>query len=156
MRQLVEDMTRIDQRDQDVDVEQERHSSSRNAFTRSKVTLATDVGLTVGPLVSAGLLENDSRWKDLNNTVLTYLKAKGQHRGVPLDGSLVTERSNENAKFYTNNVDVLDILAGNVRKSIPEIQPLFEAIKAAEGRTDYDTATMDLLSQQPAPGADRA
>lgn len=126
--------------------------SALEMFTRSKVTLASDVGLTVGPLVSSGLLENDTRWKDLNNTVLTYLKAKGQYRGVPLDGSLVTERSNENAKFYTNDIDVLDILAGNVRKSIPEIQPLFEAIKAAEGRTDYDTATMDLLSQQPAPG----
>ncbi|CAK7233634.1 hypothetical protein SEUCBS140593_008667 [Sporothrix eucalyptigena] len=130
-------------------------------FTRSRVTLGTDVPLTIGPLVTMGLLENDVRLNhELGNTVLTYLKARGRHSPAQLAGSLVTERSNENERFYsedgagngTQPIDILDILAGNVRKSIPEILPLFEAIKAAEGRIDFDTATMDRLSQQPAPG----
>ena len=30
--------------------------------------------------------------------------------------------------------------------------PVFEIIKAAEGRSDYDTALMAVLAQQPAPG----
>lgn len=122
-------------------------------FTRPKIMLGADLGLTVGPVVPIGLLENDqTKWKELNNSVLTYLKARGQHRAVQLDGSLVTERSNENEKFYGASVETLDILAGNVRKEIPEIAPLFEAIKAAEGRTDFDVRIMEALSQQPAPG----
>ncbi|KAL8338729.1 hypothetical protein RB598_007167 [Gaeumannomyces tritici] len=122
-------------------------------FTRARVTLGTGVPLTVGPVAPMGLLENDSsRWRDLDNTVLTYLKARGQHRAVNLDGSLVTERGNENEKFYGSAVDILDVLAGNVRKSVPEIAPLFEAIKAAEGRSDFDIDIMQSLAQQPAPG----
>ncbi|CAK7227034.1 hypothetical protein SCUCBS95973_006402 [Sporothrix curviconia] len=130
-------------------------------FTRSRVTLGADVPLTIGPLVTMGLLENDVRLNhEMGNSVLTYLKARGRHSPAQLTGSFVTERSNENERFYSEEsasngsqpVDILDILAGNVRKSIPEILPLFEAIKAAEGRIDFDTATMDRLSQQPAPG----
>lgn len=130
-------------------------------FTRSRVTLGSDVPLSVGPLVTMGLLENDVRInREMGDSVLTYLKARGRHSPAQLHGSLVTERSNENEKFYNNDessngsqpIDIQDILAGNVRRSIPEILPLFEAIKAAEGRIDFDTATMDRLSQQPAPG----
>ncbi len=130
-------------------------------FTRSRVTLGADVPLTVGPLVTMGLLENDVRLNhEMDHTVLTYLKARGCHRPAQLYGSLVTERSNENERFYSDEagskgpqpIDILDILAGNVRKSIPEIVPLYEAIKAAEGRIDFDAATMERLSQQPAPG----
>ena len=130
-------------------------------FTRSRVTLGSDVPLSVGPLVTMGLLENDVRFNpEMGDSVLTYLKARGRHSPAQLHGSLVTERSNENEKFYNNDessngsqpIDIQDILAGNVRKSIPEILPLFEAIKAAEGRIDFDAATMDRLSQQPAPG----
>lgn len=125
--------------------------SALEMFTRPRVVLGTDVGLTVGPLVPTGLLENDVKWKELNGTVLTYLKARGKHQDVQLDGSLVTERGNENERFYPGNSDVLNILAGNITKSIPETRPLFEVIKAAEGRTDYDAALMTFLSQQPAP-----
>ena len=122
-------------------------------FTRSRVYLGNDVHLSVGPLIAAATTsEGDDRWRDLNSSVLTYLKARGQHRGVQLDGSLVTERGNENERFYDGAVEVMEVLAGDVRKSIPEIQPLFEVIKAAEGRSDFDTVTMEILSRQPAPG----
>jgi hypothetical protein len=121
-------------------------------FMGPRTTLGVDVNLTVGPLVTAGLLENDIRWKHLEGSVLTYLKARGQHQHVPLDGSLVTERGNENKQFYSGDVSVLDILAGNIDKSIPETRPIFEVIKAAEGRTDFDAALMENLSRQPAPG----
>jgi len=123
-------------------------------FTRPKLILGTDVSLTVGPLVnaSASPQEQDVRWKGLDDTVLTYVKARGKEQPVPLDGSLVSERGNENGRFYCNDVTVLDVLAGNIIKNIPEMRPLFEVIKAAEGRTDYDTDLMAQLAQQPAPG----
>ncbi|KAK4130557.1 hypothetical protein BT67DRAFT_390921 [Trichocladium antarcticum] len=119
-------------------------------FTRPRLILGVDVSLTVGPLV--GSAEPDIRWKEISETVLTYVKARGRHQAVQLDGSLVTERSNENERFYCSNVTILDVLAGNIPKSIPEMRPLFEVIKAAEGRSDYDKALMEWLAQQPAPG----
>ncbi|KAK3338484.1 hypothetical protein B0H65DRAFT_434668 [Neurospora tetraspora] len=120
-------------------------------FTRPKVVLGVDVDLTLGPLIDADSTDNDTRWKDLNDTVLTYIKARGKHQPVPLDGSLVSERGNENVRFYNSDVSVLDILAGNIGKEIPEMRPLFEVMKAAEGRTDYDADVMEMLAQQPAP-----
>lgn len=121
-------------------------------FTRPKLLLGTDVSLAVGPLVTAGSQDPEIRWKEISETVLTYVKARGKHQAVQLDGSLVTERSNENEKFYCSGVTILDILAGNIPKHVPEMRPLFEVIKAAEGRSDYDKALMDWLAQQPAPG----
>ncbi|KAK0714832.1 hypothetical protein B0H67DRAFT_488535 [Lasiosphaeris hirsuta] len=121
-------------------------------FTRPRLTLGSDVTLTVGPLIDVASSEQDVRWKGLSDTVLTYVKARGKHQAVPLDGSLVAERGNENERFYCSNVSVLDVLAGNIPKSIPEMCPLFEVIKAAEGRSDYDKALVEFLAQQPAPG----
>ena len=121
-------------------------------FTRPRLTLGVDCSLTVGPLIDVASPDQDTRWKGLDDTVLTYVKARGKHQAVPLDGSLVTERGNENERFYCSNVGVLDILAGNIPKSIPEMRPLFEVIKAAEGRSDYDKALMEVLARQPAPG----
>jgi hypothetical protein len=121
-------------------------------FTRPRLTLGVDCSLTVGPLADKDSPDPEMRWRGLDDTVLTYIKARGKHQAVPLDGSLVTERGNENERFYCANVGVLDILAGNIPKSIPEMRPLFEVIKAAEGRSDYDKELMALLAQQPAPG----
>ncbi|KAL1848000.1 hypothetical protein VTK73DRAFT_10219 [Phialemonium thermophilum] len=119
-------------------------------FTHPKVTLAADVDLTVGPLVTPGLLENDAaRWKELHGTVLTYLKAKGKHQSVQLDGSLVTQRGNENERFYGGAVNVLDILAGNIHKSVPETRPLFE--QPAPGDAVIETPQLPTLSQPRSP-----
>jgi lipid-binding SYLF domain-containing protein len=122
------------------------------SLMRPKVTLGEDVGLTSGPLVALGSTEVDIRWKELGNTVLTYLKARGQSQNVNLNGCILTERSNENERFYSGNVTSLDILAGNVSKDVEETRPVFEVIKAAEGRIDFDAAIVDQLSAQPAPG----
>ncbi|KAK4159753.1 hypothetical protein QBC43DRAFT_122368 [Cladorrhinum sp. PSN259] len=121
-------------------------------FTRPNLILGEHVNLAVGPLAVVGAEEPEIKWKEITDTVLTYVKARGKHQAVALDGSLVTERTNENERFYTSNVTVLDVLAGNIPKSIPEMRPLFEVIKAAEGRTDYDKPLFEWLAQQPAPG----
>ncbi|KAK3994900.1 hypothetical protein QBC44DRAFT_35959 [Cladorrhinum sp. PSN332] len=121
-------------------------------FTRPRLILGQDVNMAVGPLAVVGGEEPEIKWKEISDTVLTYVKARGKHQAAELDGSLVTERTNENERFYTSNVTVLDVLAGNIPKSIPEMRPLFEVIKAAEGRTDYDKPLFEWLAQQPAPG----
>ncbi|KAK1827605.1 hypothetical protein QBC39DRAFT_168328 [Podospora conica] len=123
-------------------------------FTRPKLTLGTDCKLTVGPLVDMDVMDRTTRpWKSLDKTVLTYVRARGKHQPVQLDGSSIQERGNENERFYgVQGVSVLDILANNIPKNIPEMKPLFAMIQAAEGRTDYDKALVKELAQQPAPG----
>ncbi|KAH6855674.1 hypothetical protein B0I37DRAFT_350829 [Chaetomium sp. MPI-CAGE-AT-0009] len=121
-------------------------------FTRPRLVLGADASLAVGPLVADGAQDPEIKWKEISETVLTYVKARGKHQAVRLDGSMVTERVNENEKFYRAGVTILDILAGNIPKNVPQMRPLFEVIKAAEGRSDYDKVLMDWLAQQPAPG----
>lgn len=121
-------------------------------FTRASTTLGTDVELAVGPVMSTGHLENEPR-QELGNTVLTYVKARGEHRAVNIDGSLVTERVAENHRFYGRSASVLDILAGQVpHLDSPELRVLYEVIKSAEGRVDFDAPLLEKLALQPAPG----
>lgn len=122
------------------------------SVTKPRVTLGEDVGLRSGPSVPLDTEEVDINWKDLGNTVLTYMKARGQQQNVNLNGCLLTERCNENERFYHQDVSQMDILAGNIAKQVDETTPLFEVIKMAEGRTDYNTSIIDKAAAEPAPG----
>jgi len=126
--------------------------SALESLMKPKITLGEDVGLLNGPLVPHGSLETDIRWKDLGNTVMTYLKSRGQLQTVNLNGCILTERENENERFYTGNVSAMDVLAGNVSRHVDETRPLFEVIKQAEGRSDYDSVVIDQMSLHCAPG----
>lgn len=127
--------------------------SDLEMFTRAKTTLGSDVELAVGPVMSAGQIENRVQGKDLDNTVLTYVKARGEHRAVNIDGSLVTERTAENHRFYGRSASVLDIIGGKVpRLDSLELKTMYEVIKSAEGRVDFDARMLEHLALQPAPG----
>ena len=126
--------------------------SALESIVQPQVTLGEDVGLSAGPMLPHGSTEEDIRWRDLGNNVLTYLKAKGQVQHANLNGCILTERSNENERFYGNNATMMDILAGNVFKNVEETRPLFEVIKQAEGRSDFDSSIIDQISTQCAPG----
>ncbi|KAF3767392.1 hypothetical protein M406DRAFT_274895, partial [Cryphonectria parasitica EP155] len=127
--------------------------SDLETFTRSSTTLGADVELAVGPVMAASHLENDAQGRDAGQMVLTYVKAKGEHRAVNIDGSLVTERVSENHRFYGRAASVLDILAGHVpHNDSVELKTLYEVIKSAEGRVDFDAPMLEKLALQPAPG----
>lgn len=127
--------------------------SDLEMFTRPQTTLGTDVQLAVGPTITEGRIENEVRGKDPGHTVLTYVRAKGEHRAVNIDGSSVTERGSENQRFYGGDVSVLDVLAGRVpEKDDPEIKTLYEVLKCAEGRVDFNAPLLEKLALQPAPG----
>ncbi|TGJ77580.1 hypothetical protein E0Z10_g10691 [Xylaria hypoxylon] len=121
------------------------------AFARPKLTLGTDVILSTGPLVSLGLLENDVTWTDLSDAAIAYVKAKGQFSEVKLEGTVIQERKEENERFYGMTVGVAKILSGDINQSLPQLRPLTEVLKAAEGRVDYDMALVESLSSQPTP-----
>lgn len=127
--------------------------SDLEMFTRPQTTLGADVQLAVGPTITEGRIENEVRGKDPGHTVLTYVRARGEHRAVNIDGSSVTERGSENQRFYGGNVSVLDVLAGHVpEKDVPEIKTLYEVLKCAEGRVDFNAPLLEKLALQPAPG----
>ncbi|KAG6036038.1 hypothetical protein E4U41_005825 [Claviceps citrina] len=121
------------------------------AITRPRVTLGEHVSLNNGPSTT---LDSDNvklNWQDLDNTVLAYMKARGHHQPVNLHGCILTERANENERFYGGEVTQMDILAGNVARHVEETKPLFEVIKLAEGRIDYDKAIIQQAAMGPAP-----
>lgn len=122
------------------------------SFTKVRATLGGEISAVAGPVGVGGVLENDGKWKEANRPVFTYLKSRGFYAGVQVDGTVVIERSDENARFYAQTIGVADILAGKVRHPPPEIRKLMETLKAAEGRTDVDAAIMEELDGEPAPG----
>ena len=122
------------------------------AMIRPRVTLGEDVGLVSGQSVAFDSEDSEFSWTDPGATVLTYLKARGQHQHVNLTGCMLTERANENERFYGSEVSQMDILAGNVSRHVEETKPLFEVIKMAEGRTDYDSSVISLIAAAAAPG----
>ncbi|KAE9571059.1 SH3 domain-containing YSC84-like protein 1 [Colletotrichum fructicola] len=121
-------------------------------ITQPTITLGEDIGLTTGPLVALESTEVDPKWRELDNTVLTYMKARGQSQNVNLTGCILKERGNENERFYGCNVSSMDICAGNVSRHVEETRPMFEVIKEAEGRIDADQVILSKLSALPAPG----
>ncbi|KAG5990634.1 hypothetical protein E4U43_004227 [Claviceps pusilla] len=121
------------------------------AITQPRVTLGEDVSLKNGPSTTLDSDQVTLDWKTLDNTVLAYMKARGQHQSVNLHGCILTERANENERFYGSEVAQMDILAGNVARHVEETKPLFEVIKLAEGRSDYDKAMIELTAVEPAP-----
>ncbi|KAL7796544.1 hypothetical protein V8C37DRAFT_372116 [Trichoderma ceciliae] len=121
------------------------------SVSRPRVTLGEDVELRPGEVVSLGSDESEINWRELGNTVLTYMKARGQQQSVNLHGCMLSERSNENERFYASDVTHMDILAGNVSRGVEETTPLNEVLKMAEGRTDYDMSIVNKVAAEPAP-----
>lgn len=123
------------------------------AFTAVRATLGGEISAVAGPVGVGGVLENDGKWKQANKPVFTYLKSRGFYAGVQVDGTIVIERTDENARFYDQpELRVADILAGKVRRIPPEVKILMETLKAAEGRADVDDELLDELDELPPPG----
>ncbi|KAL6881022.1 hypothetical protein J3F83DRAFT_25565 [Trichoderma novae-zelandiae] len=126
--------------------------SALESVSRPRVTLGEDVELRSGETVSLGSDESEVNWRELGNTVLTYMKARGQQQLVNLHGCMLSERSNENERFYSSSdITHMDILAGNVNRDVEETTALNEVLKMAEGRTDYDISVINKVAAEPAP-----
>lgn len=126
------------------------------SFTKIRATVGGEISAVAGPVGVGGVLENDGKWKQANRPVFTYLKSRGFYAGVQVDGTIVIERTDENARFYNETaISVTDIFAGKVRHPPREIRKLMETLKAAEGRTDVDAEIMEELEGELAP-ADQA
>lgn len=116
------------------------------AFTKVRATLGTEVAVAAGPVGIGGAL--DTELTKRRAPIWSYVKSRGLYAGVALEGNLVIERTDENAKFYGEEVRATDIFTGKVRyPPVAQYQVLLDTLKAAQGE-DVDDS---LLPDAPAP-----
>jgi lipid-binding SYLF domain-containing protein len=102
------------------------------AFTKVRCTLGTEVGIAAGPAGIGGAL--DSEITKRQAPIFSYVKSRGLYAGIALEGNLVIERTDENAKFYGYEVTAQEILNGKVRHPpIEQFQVLLDTLRAAQG-----------------------
>ncbi|KAL5119706.1 hypothetical protein ACEQ8H_002312 [Pleosporales sp. CAS-2024a] len=118
------------------------------AFQSIRCTLGGEISAVAGPAGVGGILDTEVHKRQ--SPLFTYIKSRGFYAGLQLDGTIVIERTDENARFYGERVGVKDILAGKIRHTPYEVRRLMETLKAAQGDTDVD----DSLIPDEAPPAD--
>lgn len=118
------------------------------AFMKIRCTLGGEVSAVAGPVGVGGVLETEIHTRQA--PVWNYLKSRGFYAGVQIDGTVIIERTDENARFYGERIGVAEILAGKVRHPPYEIRTLMATIKAAQGDTDVDEQS--LPAPEPTPG----
>lgn len=96
-------------------------------FKHPRVKLGGEVSVAAGPVGDGRQLEASraASW--------SYTKSKGFYAGVQLDGSVVIERNDENARFYDRKISAAQILSGEVRRPM-QAEGLYQVLAAAEGR----------------------
>lgn len=117
------------------------------AFTKIRCTLGSEVSVAAGPVGAGGILDTEIHKRQA--PIFTYMKSRGFYAGVQIDGTIVIERTDENARFYGYEYPVKDILAGKVRHPPREIRRLMETIKSAQGDTNFDSSA---IPDGPPPG----
>ncbi|KAF8858750.1 DUF500-domain-containing protein [Acephala macrosclerotiorum] len=120
------------------------------AFSKLRVSLGGELSVVAGPVGVGGILESEVM-KD-RKPIWTYVKSRGLYGGLQIDGTIIVERNDENAKFYNERIPVGQILAGHVKHVPQEVRMLMEVVKAAEGRTDVDSGIMAQADSMPPPG----
>jgi lipid-binding SYLF domain-containing protein len=120
------------------------------AFSKLRVSLGGELSVVAGPVGVGGVLESEVM-KD-RKPIWSYVKSRGLYGGLQIDGTIIIERNDENAKFYGERLPVGQILAGNVKHIPQETRMLMEVVKAAEGRTDVDSGVMAQADSMPPPG----
>ncbi|KAH8590714.1 hypothetical protein B0O99DRAFT_474423, partial [Bisporella sp. PMI_857] len=120
------------------------------AFSKLRVSLGGEISVVAGPLGVGGNVE--SELLKSRKPVFSYMKSRGLYGGIQLDGTIIVERNDENARFYKERLPVKDILAGRVKNVPPETRLLMEVVKEAEGRKDVDHSVLESVHGEPAPG----
>jgi len=83
------------------------------AFSKVRVSLGGEISVGAGPIGAGGVVESEVM-KD-RKPWWSYMKSRGLYGGVQLDGTIIIERNDENARFYGERLPLSQILAGNVK-----------------------------------------
>lgn len=120
------------------------------AFKTMRVSLGGELSVVAGPLGAGGVLEAELV-KNSKKPIFSYVKSRGLYGGLQIDGTIIVERNDENAKFYGERLPISNILAGQVKNIPRETRMLAEVVKQAEGRTDVDPVVLEQASNVPPP-----
>jgi len=112
----------------------------RNALS-GQVSLGADVAIVSGPVGNGMNLDVGIEAAP----VYSYIKSKGIYGGVQINGNIILERSDENARYYGHAVKAKEILLGGA-VAIPEsAEVLHTCIAAAEGKeVDLSVLPIDI------------
>lgn len=121
-----------------------------DAYANPEVNLGGGVAVAAGPMGGiANMKEGKPVW--------TYTKSRGLYGGVTVDGTIITENSNANAKFYGSKITAAQILKGESgnqdgsSKWPVGAKQLTEVLKMAEGG-NADAKVLQEISTEPTPG----
>ena len=97
------------------------------AFAHPRVRLGAELSVAAGPV-------GDGRQIDADRAMSwSYTKSKGFFAGVQLDGTVIIERNDENARFYQHQWKAEDIIGGRVPRP-RAAEGLYQTLAAAEGK----------------------
>ncbi|KAI9709632.1 MAG: hypothetical protein M1828_002393 [Chrysothrix sp. TS-e1954] len=116
------------------------------AFSKWRCTVGGEISAVAGPAGVGGVLETEMHKRQA--PVFNYLKSRGFYAGVQIDGTVIIERNDENARFYGGKVAIADVLAGRVPSRTHELEMLNETLKAAQGDNNVK---LSLLPSGPPP-----
>ncbi|RKF62738.1 putative duf500 domain-containing protein [Erysiphe neolycopersici] len=124
---------------------------SLNRLTGVRTIIGEETPTPSGPLFEIGSGEEEETCTNTHHPILTYLKSRGFHSNVSLDGALIIGRVEENKRFYGSRLGVVDILAGKIQQSSNEVKLLLETIKFSEGCSDANKQVIQQLAMQASP-----
>ncbi|KIW09861.1 hypothetical protein PV08_11962 [Exophiala spinifera] len=115
-----------------------------DAYAKGETTLGAAATMAAGPIGGTA----DITTKDVK-PIWTYTKSLGLYGGITVDGTIIKEKSDVNARAYGGKITAAQILKGEAR-SVPSGQ-LPEVLKLAEGNA-ADSKILDSISTEPTPG----
>ncbi|KAF9516276.1 hypothetical protein BS47DRAFT_1390912 [Hydnum rufescens UP504] len=113
-----------------------RNRKAVMAFSNPKVSIGAELSVAAGPLGAGAMLDTGIEAVP----VLSYVKGKGLYGGVQLDGNIIIERNDENARFYGRHIKAKDILAGGINRPA-DADLLVATIESAEGQHTEPTSS---------------
>ncbi|KAK7422543.1 hypothetical protein QQX98_001565 [Neonectria punicea] len=121
-----------------------------SAFTNPRVSLGAEGSIAMGPVGTGGHVE--SAVSKTAKPMWSYMKSRGLWAGVQIDGTIILSRSDANGLFYNERgITAQKILREDVAWPMGA-KPLFEVLKALEGRMDYDRTVVQEVGRVPPPG----
>ncbi|KAK5996019.1 SH3 domain-containing protein [Cladobotryum mycophilum] len=121
-----------------------------NGFANPRFSLGGEASIAVGPVGTGASV--DAAVSKTVRPMWTYMKSRGLWAGVQIDGTIIVTRADANAVFYDQKgISAKKILRGDVAWPMGA-KPLFEVLKAIEGRPDFDRTVVQEVGMMASPG----
>ena len=124
------------------------------AFMNPRIAVGGGASVAVGPLGGGGAV--NAAVSKTKKPMWSYMKSRGLWVGLQIDGTAFVSRADANAAFYQEKgITATKILTGDVAWPMGA-KPLFEVLKAIEGRPDVNATVIDEVGSLPPPGDEDA